>query len=379
MNVLFLSHQLHGGGGLEQCELRIARGLAGRGWAVQNAHAVAGDLADCWDEFACLETADGAITDEFVAAAIERADPDTIYVHSVDLLPVAVRAAAPHRIPVVSHLHLPPFHVRHGLRAHLRGRFREPLDPAVFGSGSQVARFLAVSSYLRQSWIDGGLPGDRVAVVHNGVPLDEFTPLAVDDRVRLRQTLGITDDAVALIFVGRIDPSKGVDLLLDAFRTVSKRSAHRLVLLMCGAPSQFRGSEGQNYLDKVKRDAPPGVQWLGNRTDVATLMAAADIAVVPSEWEEPFGLVAAEAMAVGTTVVATRRGGLPEVLVGELAANLVDGGARQLAARLMSLIDNRSERCHYSNIGRTTCAEKFSEARMVAEVDAHLREVTDGR
>lgn len=152
----------------------------------------------------------------------------------------------------------------------------------------------------------------RTVAIPPGVDLTRFTP---EGRHAARRALGIEADAVALAFVGRIQPLKGPDVLL---RAAAEMLAHdpalrgRLLVLVAGGPSGSGLAEpaalqvlaAQLGLTDVVRFLPP---MPGEA--LASLFRAADVVAVPSH-NESFGLVALEAQACGTPVVATRVGGL---------------------------------------------------------------------
>lgn len=106
-------------------------------------------------------------------------------------------------------------------------------------------------------------------------------------------------------FLGRLDPVKGVELLLRSFLQLPAGQAE-LVLAGRGSP---------DYEDQLKGlvDGRPGVHWLGFvRPD--ELFRRTDVLVVPSLWEEPAGMVVSEALSRGRPVIGSRRGGIPELL-----------------------------------------------------------------
>lgn len=168
---------------------------------------------------------------------------------------------------------------------------------------------------------------DRVDVVHPGVDLDRFRP---GDRTASRRRHGIADDAVLLLFVGRIQPLKAPDVLLKAAAVMLQSDPalrKRLRVVVCGGPS---GSgldrptaliELARSLDiaDVVRFEPPA-----DRESLVDWYRAADVCVVPSH-SESFGLVAVEAQACGTPVVAAAVGGLRTAVAHQVSGLLVDG------------------------------------------------------
>ncbi|HEX7302581.1 D-inositol-3-phosphate glycosyltransferase [Lentzea sp.] len=167
----------------------------------------------------------------------------------------------------------------------------------------------------------------KVAVVPPGVDLDRFTP---GDRRAARQSLGLPQDAVVLAFVGRIQPLKAPDVLLRAAAEMLVRDPglrSRLVVLIVGGPSGS-GTERPKALEElaaqlriadVTRFLPPQPG-----PALAEVYRAADLVAVPSH-NESFGLVALEAQACGTPVVAAAVGGLPVAVSDGVSGVLVHG------------------------------------------------------
>lgn len=154
-------------------------------------------------------------------------------------------------------------------------------------------RIIAISRYEHDRGVAIGIPADKLVTIPNGVAdRPAVTPPAIWDTDRLK-----------ILFVGRFDRQKGLDVLLNAVEPLGERVSVRAV----GGP----------VVDKDWSHYPrlPFVDYLGwlHRDDVAAQMAAADLLVVPSRWEG-FGLVAVEALRASLPVVAASVGGLTEIL-----------------------------------------------------------------
>jgi D-inositol-3-phosphate glycosyltransferase len=185
-------------------------------------------------------------------------------------------------------------------------------------------------------------PG-RVEVVHPGVDLNVFRPF---DKARARADLGLPADADVLLFAGRLQPLKGPDVLLRAVAELLRQTPalrSRIVVPVVGGPSGSGLEHPESLaqlstelgLDDVVRFVPPVAQQ-----DLARWCAAATLVAVPS-YNESFGLVAAEAQATGTPVVAAAVGGLTTVVRDGHSGLLVDGHeAREWAAALRRVIED---------------------------------------
>jgi D-inositol-3-phosphate glycosyltransferase len=167
----------------------------------------------------------------------------------------------------------------------------------------------------------------RTLVVPPGVDLDRFSP---GDRTAARRALGIRDDAVVLLFVGRIQPLKAPDLLLEAAASMladDPALRDRLEVHVIGAPSGS-GLEAPRQLEQLASELGIAelVRFLPPQppSRLAEHYRAADVAVVPSH-NESFGLVALEAQSCGTPVVAAAVGGLATAVRDGVSGVLVEG------------------------------------------------------
>jgi D-inositol-3-phosphate glycosyltransferase len=169
-------------------------------------------------------------------------------------------------------------------------------------------------------------PG-RVEVVHPGVDLDVFAPQPM---AAAREALGLPPDAVVLTFAGRIQPLKAPDVLVRAVAELVDRDPslrRRLVVPIVGGPSgsglehptSLADLSEELGLGDVVRFVPPVTQ-----ADLARWYAASTLVAVPS-YNESFGLVAVEAQATGTPVVAAAVGGLTTVVRDRVSGLLVPG------------------------------------------------------
>lgn len=177
-------------------------------------------------------------------------------------------------------------------------------------------------------------PTDRVIVAHPGVDLDTFAP--ADGRQAARARLGIRADAVMLLFVGRIQPLKAPDVLVNAaaeLLAIDPSLRERLQVVICGGPSGT-GLEHPESLAELATQRGIDVTFVPpqERHVLADYYRAADLVAVPS-YSESFGLVAIEAQACGTPVIAAAVGGLRTAVSHSVSGILVDGHDPQEWAR----------------------------------------------
>jgi D-inositol-3-phosphate glycosyltransferase len=240
-----------------------------------------------------------------------------------------------------------------------------------------AARLVANTADEARQLIDlYGADSQAVDVVHPGVDLEQFTP---GEPGVSRRRLGLAEDSVILLFVGRIQPLKAPDILLHAAARLVETDPSlrtRLLGVVCGGPSGT-GLEHPTSLSDLAADLgiadivrfePPG-----DRQMLADWYRAADISVVPS-YSESFGLVAVEAQACGTPVVAAAVGGLRTAVLHETSGVLVEGhDPRDYASVLRHLIDHPERLAELSRGARMHAATFGWAATTTGLLDTYAR------
>jgi len=232
---------------------------------------------------------------------------------------------------------------------------------------------IAVSAQMRRDVLacyPAVEPG-RVTVVHNGIDLDEYRRDPATDVLRRH---GIDPDRPSVVFVGRITRQKGLTHLLEAATQLRKDAQ---LVLCAGAPDTPQIAAEVTALVGRLRATRDGVVWIDAmlpRTEIVQILSHATAFACPSVYE-PFGLVNVEAMACEAPVVATRVGGIPEIVVDGETGLLVDidgGGdpqgaprdpaafARHFAAALNRLLDDPAEARAMGTAGRKRVEASFS-------------------
>ncbi len=193
---------------------------------------------------------------------------------------------------------------------------------------------IAVSDFVGRTLVAAGGHSERVHVVKNAIDPSRWIPDS--NRITTRDGLGIEPSNVVLLTVCRLFPEKGPGLLINAF-ALARREEPQMRLLIVG--QEMTPGYAEELADLASRlEVDDAVEFLGRREDVSSLMAAADIYAMPS-FEEPFGLVFAEAMAMQLPVVALDSGGTPEV-VEDGATGLLSqpNDTEALARNLLALV-----------------------------------------
>ena len=321
-----------------------------------------------WNRRACAE----------LAAVIDRERPDVLHAHNTFpiLSPAIHRTAAARGVATVQTLHNfrlicpqaqllrdgrvcedcvgKPFAWPGVLHACYRGSRAATAATAAMSAthrtlgtwGDSVDRFIALTEHGRGLFVRGGLPADRIAVKPNFVHPDprDRPPVAGDAGGR-----------PSVIFVGRLSPEKGLDVLLSAWPRVTADA--RLTVVGDGplAPAV-----------EAAAAADPRVEQPGQIPFEAVLdrIAAADLLVMPSVWYETFGRTVVEAFAAGTPVVASRLGAMAELIEDGVTGTLFPpGDAAALASAVDALLADGARRRRLSAAARRTFEDRYTADR----------------
>jgi len=217
-----------------------------------------------------------------------------------------------------------------------------------------------VSAYLRD-WLAGiGFNPRLRRVIHNGVPLEQFTASPVEDW------------AWRLLYVGRLDPRKGVHVAIEALASLPSNTTLEIV---GGGDSAYL-----KELEALARECGNVSFSVRDRSDLPSVYAAADAVLFPAEWEEPFGLVPLEAMACGRPVITTATGGSAEYLEDDFNCLVYPraGGEAALAAAVRRLADDGLLRARLTENGLRTAA-RFPECHFTAGICEELERAIASR
>ncbi|HKB30530.1 MAG TPA: glycosyltransferase [Streptosporangiaceae bacterium] len=330
-------------GGSQSFVSDLARGLAGRGHQV-HVYAASGSEVpgvkvidtgvDPRSLVATLYRASGAAASESAAAdrafasvyaTVRQTRYDVIHNHAFDAPAVRLATALP--APVVHTLHLPP---DDAVAAALRHAAQRAGAPAV----------ACVSAFQASAW-------------RRAVRVDAILPPYVPTRV----IPWSPEPGEGAVFAGRLSPEKGAAEAIDIARAAG------VGIDVYGDPYDAEYAREQIG---PRRDAPdvavhPGVP----RASLWVAMARAAVVVCPAQWDEPFGMAAAEAQACGTPVVAFKRGGLGEVIVDHVTGFLVAPGDIRAAAGAVGMA---------AGISRSKCREHAARhLDLDRSLDAHER------
>jgi glycosyltransferase involved in cell wall biosynthesis/peptidoglycan/xylan/chitin deacetylase (PgdA/CDA1 family) len=233
---------------------------------------------------------------------------------------------------------------------------------------------IAVSDALRQHLISQGFRTNRITVVRNGVDPERFRP---GDRIEARREFGLDPDQTVFAVVGRIARRKGLEMLMEVFAEVFKRLPGARLLVAGTGPLEptVRAQVKELQLDDA-------VRFVGFRTDVRPVFAAADCLVMPSE-TEGLGLSLLEAMASGRPAIVTDSGGPREVVRDTETGILIPPNCpEKLLSSMIWVAANPKWMCDAGIAASQTVKEAFSLVRQIdgiAEVYDRLVEQAANR
>ncbi len=287
-----------------------------------------------------------------LSSCIRRFQPDIIHTHRYALsylLPLidAARRRGTHRI----------VHTVHNLAQHEVGPLGRALHRLAFAAGAIP---VAIARQVQES-IETLYGLDDVPLIHNGVPT--MPHLLAQSNATKHVVLGC---------VARFDPQKNLGLLLEAF-DVAACSDPRLSLVLVGDGPLL--PEAQRWIER--RGLANRIALLGYRTDAQELIRSFDIFLLTSKWEgHPLAVL--EAMANNKPVIATRVGGVTDIVVDGETGILVPSGDRDAIVRaVLGLAADSATRVRMGNAGRRRVEEHFSKAAMVEKYASLYRRLCD--
>ncbi|NNE11598.1 MAG: glycosyltransferase family 4 protein [Ilumatobacter sp.] len=265
------------------------------------------------------------------------------------------------RTPVLVHVHV-GYDAR-WMRGMLRWAIRE------------ADGLISISEFVTETLISNGHDADRIHLVLNGIDESRWVPPAGGSGVRAE--LGIGPDVPVVVTACRLFRAKGVAELVRAVGEV-RDLVPDVTLLVAGREMEHGFVDELHHL--IGQLGLHGqVLLLGRRDDIVDVMAAADVFAMPS-YQEPFGLVYAEAMALGLPVVALDNGGTPEVVRHGLDGLLSPAGdAGALAEHLRRLLVDPDLRHRLGERGRQHVREQLTSDRMAADAADVFERVASGR
>jgi glycosyltransferase involved in cell wall biosynthesis len=284
-------------------------------------------------------------------------EADVLYANTQRAMVIGVLAGKLARKPVVWHLRdiVSDEHFGRVQRAVIKGCAKLGLAHVIANSHASAQVFADLTKF----------DAERIDVVHNGVDESPFRALARVPQAQLRAQIGLPQDAFLVGAFSRLARWKGQHVLLEAL--LHEPRAHAVFV---GAPLFGEDAYAQELREFVTaRGLGDRVHFLGFRHDIAACMRAMDVIAHTSITPEPFGRVVVEGMLAQRPVVASRDGGVKEIVEhGRSGLLCTPGDAKELATTLAALYDDEALRERLAINGLAVARERFGKEQYVEAV-----------
>ena len=182
---------------------------------------------------------------------------------------------------------------------------------------NSLTKIITVSDYIQKRVSTIAISNNKIQTVYNGIDIHRFSSKKHFEVNR--QVIGFSENDFVIVYSGRINKEKGVSELIDSMLQLKDTPQIKLMILGSSFFNDAQSENGFIYQLKTKSDPiKDKIVFTGfiPYSEVPHYLHIADIAVLPSMWEEPFGLTIVEAMAAGLPLITTRSGGIPEICEG---------------------------------------------------------------
>jgi len=224
---------------------------------------------------------------------------------------------------------------------------------------------VAISEAIAREAVAAGFPAGKVHRIPHGIDMSEYAPAGAEEKRSRRGALGLPADRILITYTGRLIEGKGLETLFAALRSLADLPSWHLVLVGSGS-GQVISIEEKLRTDAEARELRGRVTFTGRVDNVAAYLQASDIFAFPT-LDEALGMSAVEAQACGLPAVASRTGGVPDIVEDGVTGLLVPPGeAGPLAEGLRALLSDPERRTRLAGAARARMKERFAYDTMVA-------------
>lgn len=285
---------------------------------------------------------------------------DIIHTHNSKAGFLGRLAAKRANVPVIIHtVHGFAFHDQEPLWRRILFRMLE----------RTASRWCDKMIFISQPLIDWALKerivgAEKIIKIYSGIDLDQFHPVSEEAKARIRKKwhLGVDDAVIGM--VSKLWEGKGHSILIEAFRKIKKEMPHAKLVIV---------GEGylQDHLQNLAREynLQDSIIFTGFLMDVSEIIAAFDVSVLPSFFEG-MGRVLLESMAMGKPIVASRVGGIPDLVEDRRNGFLTTpGDINEVANAILQVLKNKALADHMGEAGRKKVTDQFSATTMVNAIE----------
>lgn len=240
-------------------------------------------------------------------------------------------------------------------------------------------KVLGVSNYINKTLVDflGGIKKDKLRILKNCVDTERFNINFEQQNIyNMKNKYGIKDDEKIIVFTGRLNKEKGVKELLEAFKKIQYKKVKLMIVGSYFFDSKM-SSDFENELKNIANEIKERIVFTGfvQYSEISLIYAMADIAVIPSIWDDPAPLTVIESMASGLPLITTYSGGIPEYANNNCAIilkrdeNIIDN----IASAMDSLLADK-ERCNSMAKASRLSVEKLNPDNFYSNFVKELRD-----
>lgn len=296
-----------------------------------------------------------------LARLIRNLRPDVVHCHLGTMNLYGCLAARYSGRPAIAHVHGLPHDLDRPRRRWVQRQAWRAAD-----------RVVVVSGYLCRVLRAMGAPARKLMTIPNGVRLDQFEPKR--ERSHLKRALGMPETAPVIAVVSRLEVEKGVDLALDCLEHVRRRLPSAS-LLIAGDGSQLSALQAKARISGVNGS----IRFLGHIDDIAPVLGAADVVLVPAR-SEGFSLAAVEAMAACRPVIAWDQHGPQEIVVDGETGRLVSAfDVPAMAEAVVDVLSDAAAARAMGRAGHARAARCYDADTMFAQFEGLYASLCEGR
>ncbi len=299
-----------------------------------------------------------------LARLLRRERIDLVHTHGYFASTFARIAARMAGVPaVIAHVH--SAYTDYSVRNMLIERFLSYFTDRIVCVSSAVEAFVTKTE---------GIAKKKTSVIYNGISAPD-SPLSLEERNKLRLSLGLTPRDIIIAVVASLTRNKGHKILLEGFKEIWPKNPLPRLLIIGDGPEResLEAAAARLGIDQA-------VFFAGNRGDVRKLLQVCDILVLPSLHREGLGVAIIEAMAAGIPVIGSNLGGIPEAIRdGENGLLTAPGDVFGLANAMKKLIEDRELRVSMGSSGLQFYRGKFTLERMMRQIEGLYDELLVGR
>lgn len=228
-------------------------------------------------------------------------------------------------------------------------------------------KFILISEYLKigvKNYIPD-ISSDRMVVLKNGININHFTQKCQPEEVlEFKREFGISREKKIILFVGRINESKGLKELLKAMELNNREDIQLVIIGSTNFGMKEKSAyekEIENYCNKLGQRVI--MTGFVHNSEIWKCYALSDVVVLPSIWQEPAGLTMIEACASGTPLITTKSGGIPEYISDEysIILDINDELPTKISESINQILENEEYWMHNAMCAQQRVINKFSE------------------